>query len=314
MLFFSTGAAFRHTRFIVDAERAGTKEEPIYDSTETEIMPARVHCFKCGADSPPDLTPGACPNCGSSVGQDSFFPSVTGPVLQQVGTQQVAKGITAQDLYSPLDVDCDPAAKNLRKTPILNLDVEVHVSALRAAYPGMYKQIVSSATSELSENGSVDRLARQRLYSQTYGQTDILTDQRPTLSRTWIQPWAFDLEDDQAFGQRMREAFPSGVLLINTGETFLSATESDLTKQWTWAGTHEGFGLYPPCPGDVVVPFQEAYNDLASILKDGIDRCFSGVVVYNVDLFGGKGDGRQTSAPRGLESGQVKENRGRRAQ
>lgn len=290
------GAAFRHTRFIVSADRVGTKKQPVFNETETEIMPARMHCYNCGIDSPPAmLRQGGqgqdtlqCRNCGKQLMDDSFYPAVVGPVVQQVGTEEVPQGAVVQDLYNPLEIDCDPAAKNLRETPILNLEVEVHVAALRAAYPDMYSEIKASASSELSANGTIDRIARQQIYSQTNGQTDILSDQKPTLSRTWIQPWAFDLEDDQEFGKRMRQAFPSGVLLINTGETFLNAKEADLNKEWTWAGTHEKFGLYPPAPGDVVVPFQEEYNDLASIMREGIDRCFSGLTLANDDLLGGR--------------------------
>ena len=145
--------------------------------------------------------------------------------------------MVAQNLYCPLEVDCDPAAATLRQSPILNLEVEVHVGALRAAYPAMYDQIAASATSELSSNGSLDRIARQQVFAQTGSSTSILQDQRPTLSRTWIQPWAFDLDDDRAFGERMRAAYPSGLLLVSTGATFLSASEASLSKEWTW-GRH----------------------------------------------------------------------------
>ena len=181
-------------------------------------------------------------------------------------------------------MDCDPAANNLRQTPILNLEVEVHVGALRAAYPDMYDQISASPSSELSSNGSIDRIARQQVYSQTGASSSILQDQRPTLSRTWIQPWAFDLEDDREFGERMRAAYPAGLLLVSTGATFLSAREASLTKEWTWAGTHEGFGLFPPSIGDIVVPFQKRYNDMANILHEFMDRCSSGVTLANADL------------------------------
>jgi hypothetical protein len=225
-----------------------------------------------------------CQHCLRPLGEDSFFPAEYGPVVRQVGEEEVPNGMVAQNLYSPLEVDCDPAANNLRQTPILNLEVEVHVGALRAAYPDMYDQIAASATSELSANGSIDRIARQQVYSQTGASSSILQDQRPTLSRTWIQPWAFDLEDDREFGERMRATYPNGLLLVSTGATFLSARDASLAKEWTWAGTHEGFGLYPPSIGDIVVPFQKRYNDMANILHEFMDRCSSGVTLANADL------------------------------
>lgn len=279
---YTTGAVFRHTRYVVDADRWGTKKEPVFNETETTLMPDRMHCFTCGKDSPAGMQ--QCQSCRSPMGQDSFFPETKGPAIQQVGTEEVPQGMVGQNLYCPLEIDCDPTANTLRQTPILNLEVEVHLGALRAAYPDMYEQIAASSTSELSSNGSIDRIARQQVFSQTTGYTSILSDQKPTLSRTWIQPWAFDLEDDKEFGQRMRDTYPSGLLLVNTGSTFLSAREASLTKEWTWAGTHEGFGLFPPSIGDIVVPFQKRYNDMANILHEFMERCSSGVTLANADL------------------------------
>jgi hypothetical protein len=284
---YTTGAVFRHTRYVVDAERAGTTREPVFEETDTQLAPDRYHCFHCGATAAAaDMGMDAhqCPACRRPLGADSFFPAEYGPVVSKVGEQEVPNGMVAQNLYCPLEVDCDPAAHTLRQSPILNLEVEVHVGALRAAYPDMYDQIAASATSELSTNGSIDRIARQQVYAQAGGSSSILQDQRPTLSRTWIQPWAFDLEDDQAFGERMRTTYPTGLLLVSTGATFLSAREACLTKEWTWAGTHEGFGLYPPSIGDIVVPFQKRYNDMANILHEFMDRCSSGVTLANADL------------------------------
>jgi len=282
---YTTGAVFRHTRYVVDGERAGTTREPVFNETETQLTPDRYHCFHCGATSPAQEMDGQrCLHCSRPLGEDSFFPAEYGPVIQKVGEEEVPNGMVAQNLYSPLEVDCDPAANTLRQSPILNLEVEVHLGALRAAYPDMYAQISASPSSELSSNGSIDRIARQQVYAQTGAASSILQDQRPTLSRTWIQPWAFDLEDDREFGERMRAAYPTGLLLISTGATFLSAREASLTKEWTWAGTHEGFGLFPPSIGDIVVPFQKRYNDMANILHEFMDRCSSGVTLANADL------------------------------
>jgi hypothetical protein len=284
---YTTGAVFRHTRYVVDGERAGTTREPVFNETETQLAPDRYHCFHCGATSPSEAMPldgSRCAHCQRPLGEDSFFPAEYGPVIQKVGEEEVPNGMVAQNLYSPLEVDCDPAANNLRQTPILNLEVEVHLGALRAAYPDMYDQISASPSSELSSNGSIDRIARQQVYAQTGAASSILQDQRPTLSRTWIQPWAFDLEDDREFGERMRAAYPTGLLLVSTGATFLSAREASLTREWTWAGTHEGFGLFPPSIGDIVVPFQKRYNDMANILHEFMDRCSSGVTLANADL------------------------------
>ena len=54
---YTTGAVFRHTRYVVDGERAGTTREPVFNETETQLAPDRYHCFHCGATSPAEAMP-----------------------------------------------------------------------------------------------------------------------------------------------------------------------------------------------------------------------------------------------------------------
>ena len=46
---YTTGAVFRHTRYVVDAERAGTSREPVFNETQSQLAPVRYHFFDCGA-------------------------------------------------------------------------------------------------------------------------------------------------------------------------------------------------------------------------------------------------------------------------
>ncbi len=100
---YTTGAVFRHTRYVVDAERAGTSREPVFNETETELAPDRYHCFHCGATSPAEAMPAAprlCPHCMQPLAGDGFFPAEYGPVVRQVGEEEVPNGMVAQNLYS----------------------------------------------------------------------------------------------------------------------------------------------------------------------------------------------------------------------
>lgn len=285
---FMCGCYFRHTRYIIDGDRAGTRKEPVYDYTETELSPDRYVCQHCGQVTPANtaatmLSP-HCQTCGQPLDQSGFFPAETGTALAQVGEEEVPDGMVAQTVYSPLEVDADPAAKELRQTPILNLDVEVHISSLRASYPSMYDDIQTGAESQLSDSAGIDRIYRQTVYSQADGGTRILGDDRPTLSRTWIQPYALDIDGDKEWAKKMRATFPKGILLVNAGAKFLEAREAQMMKEWTWAGAHEGFGLFPPCPGDVVIPFNKRFNDISNMIHEFMDRSSAGLTLANADL------------------------------
>jgi hypothetical protein len=281
---FNCGSIFRHTRYVVDSERAGTRTEPQYDMVDMPISEDHYHCFNCGADIPADsmaaMVSRSCPKCGAPLGPESYFEGQTGPMLKQVGEEELPNGMVAWTIYSPLEVDCDPQAKNLRETPILSLSVEVHLGALRASYPQMYPEITASTSDLTGQGDSIDRTARQMMRSPsgTYGGQE--QSVRPTLDRTWIQPWAFNLEEDQDWANRMRKLFAKGVLLVTTGgTTFLEAREAKLTSEWTWAAVQEGVGLYPTAPGDIITPFQKRYNNACAVLDDFMERCSAGVVL-----------------------------------
>ncbi len=289
---YNCGATFRHTRYVVDADRAGTRKEPEYAITMQQIMPERYHCFACGAETPTDSMAGmvsrACKNCGAPLGPESLYPAETAPVVTQVGEEELPNGMVAWTIYSPLEVDADPRAKDLRETPILSLSVEVHLGALRSSYPEMYAQITATSTTLTGESDSLDRIARQTVRSQAMQGAGQMQEMRPTLDRTWIQPWAFAIDDDEGFAQRMKKSFPKGVLLVSTGSTFLEAREAKLLDEWTWAATHEGLGLYPPAPGDVVTPFQKRYNNQCAIIDEYMDRCSAGLTLGDTSILDNK--------------------------
>lgn len=285
---FMCGCYFRHTRYIVSADRAGTHKEPVYGYQEAELIPDRHVCDQCGQVTPANsvgmLMGPQCQHCGAQLDQSGFFPAETGTALTQVGTKEQPDGMVAWSTYSPLEVDADPRAKELRQTPLLKLELEIHVAELRASYPEIYDQIAAGTSTGTSDNGSLDRTFRQQVYAQADGGTRIVGDDSPTLTRAWIQPWAFDLEADRQFGERMRKLFPSGCLIVYTGETFLEAREERLTDKWTHATCHEGFGLFSPCPGDVVIPFNKRFNDISNIIHEFMDRSASGITLGNTDL------------------------------
>src|ERR1700761_9133835 len=89
---YTTGAVFRHTRYVVDAERAGTTCEPVFSETETQLELDRYHCFQCGTTTAASVMPldgHRCDRCQMPLSDDSFFPAEYGPVIRKVGDEMV---------------------------------------------------------------------------------------------------------------------------------------------------------------------------------------------------------------------------------
>lgn len=292
LFLWMSGCYFRHTRFVVDAERAGTHKEPVLEVMSHVVMPGRYLCGGCGATTPAaqaaSVGGSCCRGCRAPLGDHQFFPEERAEIPVMTETRDVPNGMVTMSLYSPLHVDAAPNAKNLRETPILNVDEEVDIAAIRASYPEQWDGLKSSLGPMLAEAQN-ERQARSIIYSEAGGQSNYLQDLMPTLSRTWIQPWAFNAIENKETAMKLKKLFPTGCLLVNVGDTFLEAREARLTEEWSWAGTiQETFGLYPPAVGDAAIPVQERINDVANITHEYMDRIAAGMVLYNSNLIDGE--------------------------
>lgn len=298
LFLWMSGSYFRHTRYIVDSDRAGTHKEPVVELKQVTALPQRFACRNCGMHSTPREASHAagfpmnqsytCPRCRNPLSDRDFFPEeqVQVPVITE--QQELPNGMVAMTLYSALMVDAAPYAKNLRETPILNVDEEVDIASLRASYPKHWEALRTALGPMLAEAQN-ERFARQMVYSESGGRSNFIQDLMPTLSRTWIQSWAFNYIENQDTARKLKKIFPKGCLLVNVGDLFLEAREARLTDEWTWAGTiQETFGLYPPAVGDAAIPLQERINDVANITHEYMDRIAAGMVLYNSNLIDGE--------------------------
>ena len=298
LFLWMAGCYFRHTRYLVDSDLAGTHKEPMLELKKHTLMPARYLCFQCGASVPADSgEAGVCRHCGAALSGQNYFPEEEAEIPVASGTKDVPNGMVSMTLYSPLHVDAAPHAKNLRETPILNVEEEVDVAALRASYPGQWEAL-KSTLGPIDAEAQNERTARQMIYSEEGSRSNFVQDMMPTLSRTWIQPWAFNAAEDRQVAMKLKQVFPKGCLLVNVGDLFLEAREARLGDEWTWTGTVlETFGLFPPAVGDASIPVQERINDAANITHEYVDRLAAGILLYNANLVDGEALNGKQMAP-----------------
>jgi hypothetical protein len=293
LFLWMAGSYFRHVRYVVDADRAGTHKEPVIKLKTQIIFPDRFICPGCASLVPidgkkVDQAGMRCPNCGTQMGGNDFYPAEEAELPSVEGSEDVPNGMVAHTLYSALMVDAAPWAKTLSETPILSVEEEVDLAALREMFPGKWKELATSL-GPINADNQMERQMRQYVYSESGSRSNFIQDMQPTLSRTWIQPFALNKIDDQATAKKLRRLFPKGLLLINVGDLFLSATSAKLTEEWTWAGTvEEIFGLFPPAVGDAAIPVQDRINDVANIVHEYMDRIACGMVLYNSNLIDGE--------------------------
>lgn len=283
-----SGCFFRHTRYVVDADAAGTHKEPSLEISQQVMLPARYSCSGCAATTPAQQgqqQPG-CSNCGNPLSDQDYFPEeqMEIPVAQEF--KDVANGMVTMDVYGPMHVDVHPRAGDLTETPILNLDQEVSVGVLRSMYPLKWDEI-RKETGGMSQDSTQEKQNRNIIFGEGTGGSALMQEQLPTYSRTWIQPWAFNDIDDKVKVDKYKKLFPDGVLLCNIGDTFLDAQPAKLAKEWTHCGTvKKKFGMFPPAVGDAAIPVQERINDTGNITHEYMDRLAGGIILANSDGIG----------------------------
>jgi hypothetical protein len=315
-----SGCYFRHTRYVVDADKAGKHREAEVSVATRQIMPGRYVCGRCGATTPSEIpTEGRDPyqlryrsplaprggsgpspglesrdsgfqkdqcRCGAPLAPSDYFPAEAAEIPVLSTFKDVANGLVKQDIYGPLHIDVHPRAEELAQTPILNLETEVSVATLRAMYPEKWEALRDSSGG-MSPQNQEEKLARALLYSEGGSRSQFMNEQLPTYSRTWIQSWAFNEIDSKERAEKFKKLFPDGCLLANVGETFLEARGARLTEEWSWCGTVNGkFGMFPPAVGDAAIPVQERINDTANIMHEYMDRLAGGIILADQELIG----------------------------
>lgn len=277
------GTYFKYTRGVLDGNWAGFDDEEVYGEIPVS-RPDRYHCFQCGLDTPwvPTYKAGQlrqCKGCGSGLGAETFYPGSTTMEMSVVGTRKVPRAMVKQTIHSPMELDCDP--NSWEGSAVTSFDQEIDLGEARMMYPGMMAEIVEGMTIGTSPNAEYERLRRSELKAAGTGFIADSTNQRPTYSQNWMEPWAYYRLGDEAFAQRMMDVAPEGLKLTLMGTKVVHIRKAQRLKEWTTAKLHEKFGTYSPSVADNVVPFNERFNDVMQKIDEWVGDSANGLNVID---------------------------------
>lgn len=282
----TSGCYFKHTRYVVDSKRTGTRKEVTLRISAEQVVPDRYLCPNCGLETPENALVAtkqlACPRCGTPLGQQNFLPSHVDNIPVAEEKSDVANGMVLEDPWGPLHVDADPDAENLTQTRLLDLSVEVPIGIPRKAFPEFYDEIQPGGGSG-SSNGQLEKQYRGLTttpagYSQWVGYS---TPDKVTYSRCWFDPMSYPECDDRALADLLEKTFPDGFMLAYIDELPLQIQPAKLTDEWTHCAVRKGNGLYPPPMMEPGISLQERINDCANIIHDWMDRMAAGILLGN---------------------------------
>lgn len=281
-LLYLYGSYYKYTRGVLDGEWAGWDEQNVFADVQVQ-KPDRYVCFNCGATTPAASVGSSrkCPNCGSSLGPECFYEAQSVTQKQLVGTTKIPKAMVRWDAYGPLECDMDPNAKRLAHTPIFSLDLDIDIGAARTTFPTGAEQIEEGAEIDLTPNASYEKLRRAEITAQQSDFTAESQNYNVTYSRNWMQPVSYWKLGDRGFATYMQKTFPQGCMVSLIGTKVVDIRAASLTREWSACLLRENVGMYCPSIADNVVQFNERFNDVMDLIDDWVERCSSGMTIYD---------------------------------
>ncbi|MGH9487060.1 MAG: hypothetical protein ACRD04_05655 [Terriglobales bacterium] len=300
---WNEGIFATYVRFVVDGGLFGYRNEPKLEESLIEILPDRWECPNCNGYMPAAAPqaqaviaggPVACPHCGLLLGPDSFHPAEHISATVSTGERRVPQGAEKMDVFGPLYFKVPPQAQHQRDCYYFICCEEMHVAALRAAYP--------QKAAKIAENGSsgedtYERIVRLSLADAQGSWNTLLMSYLVTYKRAWLRPEAFWAHADEDMRRRLLEAFPEGCRVEFAGDVFLHAESERLDDCWSLCPGQPGIGAYCDPLGADAISIQRQLNDSANILAEHREMASAPPVLYDARYINGDALARKRMSP-----------------
>lgn len=267
------GTIGSYIRTVVDGERYGFFDQPIYEYQPVPSGPARYRCAICGDDL--NVQPGRCEQCGAPLASQPDIPPSMTMKSVQTGTKKVPRGRTVRSVVDALELKLPVDAQDQSEFTHIIRDREIDKSIPRSTYPEVAEEIIGSSTSNDIE-GTTEferRVRRQANQGTTTENRPLITDQRDrvTFSECWFRKRAFYHLDDDKIREQLIQLFPEGCYVAFANDVFCEARVENMDDHWRICHAMPGRGQIREPIMAALVPMQEIANDLMNIIRDIIE-------------------------------------------
>lgn len=239
---------------------------------ETVVQEERDFCPDCASDVTgfpitEDPTTGLqgvqCQNCGGIVQPERSIIDV--PYMIDT-TETIPETRTIIDVYGPKNVRIPLFCANLRETPYLVLEKEVHISKLRDMYPRIADSLGEPSDAETLNTWS--RLPYQYLGERK----DTITVQY-----RWIRPWGLEIlgKDNRQAINSLKKAFPSGFISVIINDILVDVYEEAIDEYWVIEKSKTSDYLHDEPMMNCLIPLQDMTNDLVDLIMETIRQGIS---------------------------------------
>lgn len=311
---YTDGRFLNLTSYRPDAQKFGTRREPIYVPKEIELMPASGRCFRCGTSvqegqQAPISSPacpscgdpeglemgwacegcgaafhGSCPGCGAPMSEESWRPAVRGEMPVPMGEVKIPGAGPVYEVYGALEARWPAAADRVEDCGWIDVQVEVERAQAIAAFKDKEDAIRRSsypAATVLQEA----RYVREAVSASPYGLTE--RERRVTYRRRWIRPEMFYDMPDGELRRWLIETFEEGALFVFVNDVLVRARPENLLDRCQIATAYPGLGSARPAIGTPVLHLQYPHDELFNLRMDGLRQALPAIIanpnVVNID-------------------------------
>lgn len=263
-LFYTDGLVLGYTRHVRD-KAFGTFQRDKMGEVPQELRPAGYDCQACGyfeprADIAADGLP--CPKCGTPM---QHAEAKTEIVTKVVGQDEIPKGREMVDVYGILEAILPPEADTIETCDYAGIEKEVHVAALRAAFPEMADKIKPEYGSGLTDDYA--RQARDRVDGVS---AEGKSGETTTFTMVWLRPKMFYSLVDKGERDPLLAAFPDGCRVDFSGSLVLKVVPEKIEDHLTLGHCYPGDGMYKPSMGGSFKDPQRMTNDAVRIQQEAM--------------------------------------------
>lgn len=265
--FWCDGMVGGYMRYVSDASRWGTHQEPVMQQTMQKMGEDAYSCPNCGGQTPvPDFL-GMCSQCGQELGPENLMQSPELPVPTVKEILEVANGQEELTIVGRLELKTPSWAKVQWQFPLLVYETEQHKSKLKATYPHVRDKIGKGIT--VSSEDTYERTSRLNLTgTQTGGSSNDANNNLITFKRVWLRPWAFYSLEDPDKTSKLLEVFPTGCYCAFAGDVYCEARNETMDDSWRVTQALPGDGQNCPAVGEILLDINDLVNNFINQMSD----------------------------------------------
>jgi hypothetical protein len=254
------------------SEEYGTFQVEHYKTVQ--VPQETSSCPNCGEPlSSPEIQ--VCPTCNDTVQPVPSQVMVETVVVDRVDTEH--KGRVVIDIYGPRNVSVPLGCRDIKDTPYIFLEQEVHLGMIRSMYPQLDLKVSTADTYKHN--------TWARLPLEYEGQTNYYTP----VKHCWIRPWAFEMlmEDEKVLA--LRQLYPKGLCAVVIDERVVEVYADNIDDSWIVSQNPLSRYVHSDPVANTIIPVQEMYTDLNDLTMDtirhGIPETFADPTVVDFKVY-----------------------------